>query len=339
MPHVSVIIPTFNRAHFLADAIDSVLAQSYRDFEVIVVDDGSTDDTVTLLERYNGRVHYVMQRHLERSAARNTGIALANGELLAFLDSDDMWLPEKLAQQVEMLAARPQIGVVHAAYTRIDAAGRVVPWPIGRERPGASGRIYERMLTMRCSVLMSSTLLRRELLLPGEGFRPELTTAEDAELLLRLAQRTEFGYLSTPLVLYRLHAGQTMHHLRADQLESMHRRLLGLQEQRHPVPQPVLRRAWSELHLRWASWYAREGHRDTAQRHVLAALRARPAVALNWRWWGVGAVSLAPDLLLLPWISSLYGIPQPAQLQPEAESEIQQAAREEDGPCHQLSQS
>ena len=311
MPRVSVIIPTFDRMQFVAQAIESVVAQSYRDFELIVVDDGSTDATPSVLERYAGQIHYVYQLHQERSAARNTGIALANGEFLAFLDSDDLWLPDKLAQQVAAFDAMPQVGVMHSAFVRIDNTGQVVPWPLGRKRLGASGWVYERMLTMRCAVLMSSTLLRRQLLQPGEGFRPELTTSEDAELMLRLAERTEFYYDPAPLVLYRLHAGQTMHHLRAVQLEQMHRHLMVLQEARHPVSQQLQRRAWSELHLRWAAWYAREGKRVTAHRHVIAAVRNRPWLGLSWRWWGVGAVALCPQLFGVPWIASFYGHPLP----------------------------
>jgi glycosyltransferase involved in cell wall biosynthesis len=311
MPRVSVIIPTYDRAQFVAQAVASVLAQSYRDFELIVVDDGSYDATVAVLESYAGRLHYVYQQHQERSTARNTGIALANGELLAFLDSDDLWLPSKLDQQVAALDAMPHVGVAHSGFTRIDTAGRAVPWPPGRRRLGASGWVYERMLTLRCAVLMSSTVLRRDLLGPGEGFRPELTTSEDVELMMRLAERTEFYYDPAPLVRYRLHAGQTMHHLRAAQLEQMHRRLMALQTARHPVSQRLRRRAWSELHLRWAAWYAREGQRRAAHQHVVAAVRERPLLGVSWRWWGVCAVALWPQLFSVPWVAAFYGHPLP----------------------------
>ncbi len=109
MPQVSVIIPTYNRARYIARAVESVLSQTYRDFEIIVVDDGSSDNTPQVLERYADRIRYVFQENAGPGAARNLGIRVSTGEYLAFLDSDDMWMPSFLAKTAGALVAHPEV--------------------------------------------------------------------------------------------------------------------------------------------------------------------------------------------------------------------------------------
>ena len=109
MPKVSVIIPTYNRSKYVTKAIDSVLAQTYRDFEIIVVDDGSTDNTKEVLKPYTDRIKYLYQENTGVSAARNAGIRAAGGQWIAFLDSDDEWLPEKLSIQMDYLSRHNEI--------------------------------------------------------------------------------------------------------------------------------------------------------------------------------------------------------------------------------------
>src|SRR5690349_3602213 len=109
MPKVSVIIPTYNRAQFIARAVDSVLEQTYKDFEIIVIDDGSSDNTQEILKAYEGKIRYVYQQNKGISAARNRGIQEAKGEYIAFLDSDDVWKPEKLSVQVAILDVNPHV--------------------------------------------------------------------------------------------------------------------------------------------------------------------------------------------------------------------------------------
>lgn len=101
-PLISVVIPTYNRAHYVCEAIDSVLAQTYKNIEIIAVDDGSTDNTKDIIQQYSSRIKYIYQNNAGPSAARNNGIKQSNGDLIAFLDSDDIWLAEKLERQVEI---------------------------------------------------------------------------------------------------------------------------------------------------------------------------------------------------------------------------------------------
>src|SRR4030042_587586 len=120
MPKVSVIITTYNRVHFVCEAIDSVLNQTFKDFEIIVVDDGSTDNTKEALKRYSKNIFYIYQSNKGRSQARNTGLKVAKGDYIAFLDDDDIWVPHKLEKQVAFMDSNPNIGLVHTITEVID---------------------------------------------------------------------------------------------------------------------------------------------------------------------------------------------------------------------------
>src|SRR5262245_50974266 len=119
MPEVSVVIPTFNAARFLCQAIDSVLSQTTRDYELLVVDDGSTDTTATIMQRYSGSLRYIRQSNGGVAAARNRGILESVGRYVAFLDADDTWHPKKLERQFAALAEHPQARACYTAYIRV----------------------------------------------------------------------------------------------------------------------------------------------------------------------------------------------------------------------------
>lgn len=123
---VSVLIPTYNRAYIIAASIDSVLAQTYQNVEIVVVDDGSTDDTPAVLEKYGSRIRYIFQQNAGLAAARNTGLAAARGEYIAFQDSDDIWLPNKLEMQMAVMREHPELSLVWTDMTSIDPGGNVV---------------------------------------------------------------------------------------------------------------------------------------------------------------------------------------------------------------------
>ncbi|NEP81377.1 MAG: glycosyltransferase family 2 protein, partial [Okeania sp. SIO3B3] len=131
-PRVSVIIPVYNGDRYISQAIESVLVQTYRSYEIIVIDDGSTDNTRLVLEPYIEDIRYVYQENQGVSAARNHGIDLARGELIAFLDADDFFLPDKLTGQVGVFDAQPNLGIVHSGWRRVDRDGETIkdetPW-------------------------------------------------------------------------------------------------------------------------------------------------------------------------------------------------------------------
>jgi len=199
VPLVSVIIPTYNRAGQVAEAVASVAAQTFRDFEILVVDDGSTDDTFEVLAALEG---VRVLRHLRRrgvAAARNLGAAEARGEWLAFLDSDDLWLPEKLARQMAYLEARPGLLWCQTDETWVRQGVRVNK-PASHRKVG--GRIFLRSLE-RCLVSPSAVVLHRQLLADHGGFDADLPAAEDYDLWLRLSWRYEVGLVDEPLIIKR----------------------------------------------------------------------------------------------------------------------------------------
>lgn len=198
-PVVSVIIPSYNRAAFLREAIDSVLQQTERDFELLIVDDGSTDDTETLCSSYGGRLRYLYQSRRGVSAARNLGIQNARGQLVAFLDSDDLWAPHKLARQVEWMAAHSAIKLCHTNEIWIRRGRRVNQKKIHQK---AGGWIYPLCLP-RCVISPSAALMRRELFEQVGWFDESLPICEDYDLWLRVAARFEVGFIDEPLIVKR----------------------------------------------------------------------------------------------------------------------------------------
>ena len=200
MPLVSVIIPTYNRATWVKEAAASVLAQTIRDYELIVVDDGSTDATLEALISLEGRLT-VLRRESRRgvSAARNLGAAAARGDWLAFLDSDDLWLPDKLARQVDYLRSHPDLVICQTEELWIRNGVRVNPPQTHRK---AGGDIFLQSL-QRCSVSPSAVMLHRRLFEDLGGFDETLEAGEDYDLWLRTAWRYPVGLAPEPLVIKR----------------------------------------------------------------------------------------------------------------------------------------
>ncbi|MBE9042396.1 glycosyltransferase [Oscillatoriales cyanobacterium LEGE 11467] len=212
-PIVSVVIPTYNSDRYIAAAIDSVLAQTYPHWEILVVDDGSQDRTQQILQpivrEVGDRLRYIYQTNQGVSAARNRGIEAARGEFVAFLDADDIFLPDKLAAQIEVFAVQTQLGMVHSGWRRVDAVGKplldVEPW---REIPTLDLESWLRWKP----VLPSAMMFRRQWLLEAGGFDSRFPPAEDTELVLRLALRgCKAAWLRQITVLYRQHEDSAMY--------------------------------------------------------------------------------------------------------------------------------
>ncbi len=179
---ISVIIPTYNREAFIGRALDSVLAQSSQPAEVIVIDDGSTDSTAALLRQSYPEVTYVYQENQGVSSARNAGVAIAQGDWLALLDSDDEWLPAKLAAQSAALSQNPEFRICHTDEIWIRHNERVNPM---RKHEKSGGWIYEKCLPM-CVISPSSVLIHRSVFDNVGGFDEQLPACEDYDLWLRI---------------------------------------------------------------------------------------------------------------------------------------------------------
>ena len=197
---VSVIIPTFNRAAMVVEALDSVLNQSYQSLEVIVVDDGSTDDTSARLADYEGRIQVVRQSSNSGvSAARNCGIQQSRGDYVALLDSDDLWKPEKIQRQMDFFLKHSQAMICQTEEIWIRRGKRVNPRQKHRKY---SGYIFPHCLPL-CIVSPSAVMIKRELLSQVGLFDEQLPACEDYDLWLRIAMRHSIFLLEEPLIIKR----------------------------------------------------------------------------------------------------------------------------------------
>lgn len=212
IPKVSVIIPTYNRQDCVREAIASVLAQTYQDFELIVVDDGSEDGTQTVVQEFSAIapcIRYIFQPNQGVAAARNTGVALSVGAFVAFLDSDDLWQPDKLKRQLAFFTAHPEAHICQTEEIWLRRGVRINPHKKHRK---AGGDIFARSLDL-CLVSPSAVMLRRSLFGRIGGFDPQLPACEDYDLWLRIAALLPVHLIETPLVIKRGgHSDQLSHH-------------------------------------------------------------------------------------------------------------------------------
>lgn len=194
---ISVVLPTFNREVYLSRAIESVLTQTYRDFELIIIDDGSTDKTRSLVESYQDeRMSYLYQENQGISLARNLGIEKAKGEWVAFLDSDDEWLPKKLEKQNYFSQNHSHIQIIHGDEIWIRNGVRVNPM---KKHQKSGGWIFEKCLKL-CLISPSAVMIKKELFSKVGVFDPEMTVCEDYDLWLRITSKFEVGYIDDLLL-------------------------------------------------------------------------------------------------------------------------------------------
>jgi glycosyltransferase involved in cell wall biosynthesis len=288
MTAVSVIIPTYNHARFVGEAIGSALEQTSKPTEVIVVDDGSTDGTAAIVDRYRDQIRVVCQENRGVSAARNAGVALATGDLFAFLDADDLWLPTKLERQLARFDADPELGLVHCGVETIDTQGR----PADRAIDGMEGWVAEAMLQFRRPVILgggSGVLIPRPVFEAAGGFDVQLSTSADWDLYYRIACRRRVGFVPEVLLRYRLH-GSNMH---GNVVQMEHDMLLAYRKAFDDAP-PALRTRrrhyYGNLHTVLAGSYYVTGHYGRFARHaglgvLLAPENAARHLAYPIRRW------------------------------------------------------
>ncbi len=213
MPRISVIIPTFNCARFLGRAIDSALAQTYRDYEVIVVDDGSTDETQSVVAQFGGKIRYLYQPNKGASSARNLALSKATGELIAYLDSDDMWYPQKLERQAAFLDTHSECGLVHSDFAVIDEIDRAIHLRLYQE----TQRIVPQGcctldLLRRCHMQTSTVVERRVCIERTDNFDARLPVCQDyLHWILVAMEGFSFGYIDEALAMYRWRTGSLFH--------------------------------------------------------------------------------------------------------------------------------
>lgn len=196
---VSVVIPTYNRGWIIREAIDSVLNQDFKAFELIVVDDGSTDNTQGILYSYRDKIKVIRQENKGVSAARNKGIVSSSGTYIAFLDSDDLWLPGKLETQLEFFRNNPDALICQTEEIWVRNGRRVNP---GKKHKKVSGFFFEKSLEL-CMVSPSAVMMKRDLLNMSGLFDETLPACEDYDMWLRINCRCPIHLIDTPLILKR----------------------------------------------------------------------------------------------------------------------------------------
>ena len=272
VPKVSVVIPAYNYAAFLPKAIDSVLSQQFTDYEIIVVDDGSTDSTAQVVAQYGARVRYIHQKNAGLPAARNTGIKAARGEFVGFLDADDQWLPTFLKQAVETFARlSPDFAIVAFRPIYVDQNGNQL---------GLKRIVAERDEEITCADIIfktrfppSAVVARRAALDACGGFNPVLRSSEDRDMWIRMATRYRVFLHHERLMLFRRHSGSMSKH--ADRMKENIRKVLLNSYQNNFVPRDrwfFWMRVWSFYYFQTAWMYYEEGRRSAAVRDMLQSV-------------------------------------------------------------------
>ncbi|HEV8584144.1 MAG TPA: glycosyltransferase [Methylomirabilota bacterium] len=296
---VSVVIPTYNRGHVVGEAIASALAQTHRNLEVVVVDDGSTDDTPARVVRVpDRRMRYVRVPHAGVSAARNAGIAVASGDLVSFLDSDDLWRPGKLALEIATLAAYPAAGGVFCDLEKRDGATvvpsfmratKVFSRLLAGDRAYPDGlllspRALHVCLLQEVPIKTPALTLRRAPLHEAGGFDERWSSSEDWEFLLRFTRRQPLVYLDRPLAVIRV-SPDSLHRRDQERGDRTMLRLLAT-ERRRLVDRDARRAAAAGIveRAKHLSWYYRDrGRRWAAMRACLHGFRLAPSPELLLR--------------------------------------------------------
>ncbi len=292
-PLVSVIVPAYDRLAHLRAAIESVRSQSCDRWELVVADDGSAEPTREYLASLatDARIRVVWLAHTGNpSAVRNAAIRAASGEFLAFLDSDDLWLPRKLERQLAHFDAAPGHGWSYTQVQRIDAEGRAASSDGVRPWRAFEGNIIEPLLRVEALVAMPSVMARRELVLAAGGFDDAQRFCEDYDLWLRLAVRSPASALSEPLACVRVHADNYSQ----DRIGAYEGWMRLYAKHAAALVEPRLRRICRERHAQSALALASLQHRAGATRSALRTFGAAAATGW-WRpsWWWRAARALA----------------------------------------------
>jgi glycosyltransferase involved in cell wall biosynthesis len=203
MPNISVVIPLYNAEKYIGDTLESVLAQTYSTFEIIVVNNSSTDSSLDIVKKYSD-VKVISQENQGPSVARNKGVALSKGDFIAFLDADDLWVPDKLKIQMEYFNNNPQVGLVYSKYTSV-RNGKIL-----RTRPqnGYSGWIFTKLLYK--SIIQTSTVMvKRECLDAVGPYDESFSLGDEYDMFLRIAKKFQCGFVDKGLIRYRIHDNNT----------------------------------------------------------------------------------------------------------------------------------
>ncbi len=274
---VSVVIPAYNSERFVREAAESALAQTYSPIEVLVIDDGSTDHTACALEPLGDRICLVRQRNAGVAAARNAGITRARGDLIAFLDADDVWVPTKLERQVQIHSQDARVGLTHCGLVEVDRRLH----PLGERLRGLEGDgAAMKMLSGQGDLLHASgsTMIVTRAAIDAVGdFDARLPPSEDWELMYRIACRFRIGFVPEPLILYRQHPDNAHRNI-PRQERSMMLALDKVFADGGADVRALRRRSYGTVHSWLAGSYWEVGDHRSFLRHAAVAVWLQPSV-------------------------------------------------------------
>lgn len=280
-PLISVVIPTYNRERMIARAVRSVLEQTYYNVEVHLVDDGSSDNTRGVLEEFacEPRFNYHFQENRGQSAARNVGISKSQGKYIAFLDSDNYWLPHKLLEQINFLKINPNYDVLYSNGRVIDASGTVLPVRASRR---FSGNIIDQLL-LNNFVSNNTVLVDRRCFETMGGFDEELRHSEDYDLWLRFATCFRFLYHPVDVACYCV-VGDDRLSADEDKVLAANFKILSRFFEKFPHAVTACHRklVWSKLY-RWRARVSRQAGKGEPWHDLFRAIKLAPTDPMNWR--------------------------------------------------------
>jgi glycosyltransferase involved in cell wall biosynthesis len=304
MAKISVVLPVYNSARFVAQSIQSVLGQTFKDFEIIVVDDGSTDDTASVIGRFGALVSYHYQKNQGAAAARNLGVSRSQGQYVAFLDADDIWYPNKLSAQVSLLETDPSLGFAYSDIDTIDENGEVV------EKQFLTKRYHRAVDKTRKSLTSfvfngpfpypSTVILKRDVFAHSGGFNSHFrgNYHEDFELWARIAQISAMYFMPTSLVQYRIHGQAGTASANAD--ENWLRLLASLREIWANDPIKLSEVEWyrCRYYSQKGKNFLRDGDYESARACFKESFRIKPFSAENLRRWSLSYLPFARDIYI-----------------------------------------
>lgn len=322
-PTVSVVIPTYNNGHLIREALDSVISQTFRDHEIVVIDDGSTDDTRAVLSDYDGRIRYHYQENQGLAVARNVGLQLARGRYVTYLDADDVWFPRNLEIKAEVLGRFPDLGGVFSEFCIFDAQGvrhprgtkelfpffqrtgrdfkDIFPHTDSLERSDGHaltvyrGQVFDQLF-LGNFILPSSMVFNRAFALEVGEFRPHLRTQQDYEYWLRYSRRHPLAFVDEVLVKYRRHSQQLTDHSRIERILAAVAEIIDRYEEEflREGKQRLFNRRKAEILVNQAKVNVRQGKAAQARSLMREAMRRSPGFlptyfhyvlsAIPYRW-------------------------------------------------------
>lgn len=281
-PLVSVVIATYNMGQYLSQAVDSILQQTWKNFEVIVVDDGSTDNTVEVMAQYqsNDKVVYIKNENQGQPKAKNCGIKNTKGEFIAFCDADDFWEKNKLELQIPQFK-NPKVGVVYSEVSFIDEHNNRFTKPDHEARH--SGKVTNQLL-LENFVPFGTSVIRRQCIEKSGMFNEEFRMGIDWDLWLRYSLEWEFVYVSEPTYVYRVWSGQMSNNYRG-RYDHAHRILKKfVDKHRHELNHNYVRKAWADMYLREAAIIARNERKFfTPLKKIIRGLALDPGKIYGWK--------------------------------------------------------